>query len=304
MTPDPPVFGPEEEQAPLAPALGPVPMEPVPPPERRGRAGRDLVAAIGVGVALAGLLVLSLFLDALVFVAVVAFATVLAVVELANALATSGIRVPLPPLLVGTLVMPFAAYWRGGGALVTAVAVTALGVITWRMLGAGDRNALSDAAAGVFTTLYVPFLAGFAVLLVRPDDGIARVVTFVLLTVLSDIGGYVTGVLLGRHPMAASISPKKSWEGFVGSAAFSAAGGAAVVTYMTWGGPVEGALIGVAVMLTATLGDLGESMIKRDIGVKDMGNLLPGHGGLMDRLDSLLPAAPVAYVLLNLVAPA
>jgi len=324
VTADPPVPGPvpgpEEDQAPLAPALGPVPMEPVPPPQRRGRAGRDLFAAIGVGVALAGLLVVSLLLHRAAFVGVVSVAAVLAVLELANALATAAIRIPLVPVLAGAIGMPFAAYAGGAEWLVVALAATLLGVFAWGVYrGAAsdrsaddqprtsdpvsDRDPVTDLHAGAFTALYVPFLAAFAVLLVQPDDGIARVVTFVLLTVLSDIGGFVTGVLLGRHPMAASISPKKSWEGFAGSAAFSAAGGAVVVTYLTWGSALEGALIGLAMMLTATLGDLGESMIKRDIGVKDMGSLLPGHGGLMDRLDSLLPAAPVAFLLLSWVAP-
>jgi phosphatidate cytidylyltransferase len=142
------------------------------------------------------------------------------------------------------------------------------------------------------------------VLLLRPDDGANRVVVFVLLTVLSDVGGYAAGVLFGRHPMAPTVSPKKSWEGFGGSALFCAVGGAVAVPALVDGQAWEGAVVGLAVMAVATLGDLGESMIKRDLGIKDMGSLLPGHGGLMDRLDSLLLAAPVTYLLLSRLVPA
>jgi phosphatidate cytidylyltransferase len=152
--------------------------------------------------------------------------------------------------------------------------------------------------------MYLPFLAGFAALLLREDDGADRVVVFILLTVLSDIGGYAVGVLFGRHPMAPSISPKKSWEGAAGSALFSAVGGAIALPALLGGAAWEGAVAGLALMLVATLGDLGESMIKRDLGIKDMGRLLPGHGGMMDRLDSLLLAAPVAYLLLSWFVPA
>jgi len=138
--------------------------------------------------------------------------------------------------------------------------------------------------------------------MLRPDDGADRVVVFIVLVVLSDVGGYAAGVLFGRHPMAPTVSPKKSWEGFAGSAVFAAVGGAIAVPLLVDGTPVEGVAIGLAVMAAATLGDLGESMIKRDLGIKDMGSVLPGHGGLMDRLDSLLATvAPIWLVLYYLV---
>jgi phosphatidate cytidylyltransferase len=129
-------------------------------------------------------------------------------------------------------------------------------------------------------------------------------VVFIVLTVLSDVGGYVAGVLFGKHPMAPTVSPKKSWEGFAGSALFCAVGGAVLLPTLLDGEIWEGVVCGLAVMLAATLGDLGESMIKRDLGIKDMGSLLPGHGGIMDRLDSLLPAAPVTFLLLSWLVPA
>lgn len=277
-------------------------MEPVPPAARSGRAGRNLPAAVGVALALGAVILLSLFLWKVAFVGVVVIAIVLGLWELSNALASSGISIPLVPVFLGAGAMLVAAYAGGSEPLLVALAITVLGVMLWRLLEP-PQGSVGDVTAGVFAALYVPFLAGFAVLLLRQADGADRVTVFILLVVLSDVGGYAAGVLFGRHPMAPSVSPKKSWEGFAGSAVFAAVGGAIVVPALVDGTPLEGVAIGLAVMVAATLGDLGESMIKRDLGIKDMGSVLPGHGGVMDRLDSLLPAAPVAYLLLSWLAP-
>jgi phosphatidate cytidylyltransferase len=145
----------------------------------------------------------------------------------------------------------------------------------------------------------VPFLAGFAALLAQGPDGPRRVLVFIFTVVCSDVGGYAAGVLLGKHPMAPSVSPKKSWEGFGGSLTACALAGAVFFGTLLHASPLLGVVYGLAVVASATLGDLGESMVKRDIGIKDMSELLPGHGGLMDRLDSLLPTAPVAWLLLS-----
>ena len=150
---------------------------------------------------------------------------------------------------------------------------------------------------------YVPLLGSFAVLLARPDDGEWRVLTFVLLVVCSDFGGFVTGVRFGKHPMAPAISPKKSWEGFAGSVLFCVVGGLALALGVLDGQWWEGLVLGAAAVVSATLGDLGESTIKRHLGIKDMSSLLPGHGGVMDRLDSLLVTAPVVWVLLTAMVP-
>jgi len=155
----------------------------------------------------------------------------------------------------------------------------------------------------VFAAVYVPFLAGFALLMTAEARGAQRVLIFFILTTCNDTGGYASGVLFGRHPMAPSISQKKSWEGLAGSLVAAAAAGAITMVTMLHGQAWQGAVTGVAVVVSATLGDLCESMIKRDLGIKDMGNLLPGHGGVMDRLDSLLPTAPVAWLLLKLFVP-
>jgi phosphatidate cytidylyltransferase len=278
--------------------LEPVPMEPVPPPERRGRAGRNLPAAIAVGVTLGALILVSLYLWKPAFVGLACVAIVLGLWELSNALGAARIRMPVVPAVIGAVAILVAAYSGGPEPMLVALVLTVLGLQVWR-LPEGPQGYVRDVTAGVFGVVYVAFLAGFAMLLLRADDGADRVVVFILLTVLSDVGGFAAGVLMGRHPMAPSVSPKKSWEGFAGSALFCAAGGAIALPLLLDGTPAEGVLVGLAVMLTATLGDLGESMIKRDLGIKDMGTLLPGHGGVMDRLDSLLPNAPVAYLLLT-----
>ena len=283
--------------------LEPVPMQAVPPPERRTRAGRNLPAAIGVGLALGAVVLLSLYLWKAAFVAVEAVAIVLAAWELTNAFGSGRIRVPIVPLTVGAVAIIVSAYAGGSEAMIVALALTVFAMMLWRS-PENPKGYVRDVTAATFAALYLPFLAGFAVLLLRPDDGPNRVVVFIVLTVLSDVGGYVAGVLFGKHPMAPRVSPKKSWEGFAGSALFCATGGAVLLPTMLDGEIWQGVVCGLAVMVAATLGDLGESMIKRDLGIKDMGSLLPGHGGIMDRLDSLLPAAPVTFLLLSWLVPA
>jgi phosphatidate cytidylyltransferase len=224
------------------------------------------------------------------------------VVELTRALAAGRFRAPLIPLLIGTLAMEGLAWTRGATGLVVGFLLTVLAVVVWR-LADGPAGYLKDAAAGVLVAVYVPLLGGFAVLLLAPDDGAARVLAFIATVAASDVGGYAAGVFVGKHPMAPSISPKKSWEGFAGSVIACMIVATLILALALdapwWAGLVYGA----AIALSATVGDLGESLIKRDLGIKDMGHLLPGHGGLMDRLDSLLPSAAVAYLLLSLLAP-
>ncbi|MCU1671254.1 MAG: hypothetical protein JWP40_4181 [Blastococcus sp.] len=277
--------------------------EPVPTTEQApGRAGRNLRAAIGVGLGLGALILASLLLWRPAFLAVVTAAAVVGVIELTRALQAGRFRPPLIPLLVGSVAMEILAWTRGSTGLVVGFLVTALAVVLWR-LADGPAGYLRDAAAGVLVALYVPLLAGFAVLLLVPDDGVARVLAFIATVVCSDVGGYAAGVLLGKHPLAPSISPKKSWEGLAGSVLACILVATPVIALALDGPWWAGALYGAAIAVTATLGDLAESLIKRDLGIKDMGHLLPGHGGLMDRLDSLLPSAAVAFLLLSVLAP-
>ncbi|TDW54878.1 phosphatidate cytidylyltransferase [Kribbella pratensis] len=268
------------------------------------RAGRNLPAAIAVGVGLGALILGSLYWQKVLFTVLVLAVVLVAVDEMMKALRTGGAAIPRVPLFVGTTAMLASAYFGGPMALLVALALTVLGTIFWRMPG-GSVGFVRDVSAGVFLIGYVPLLAGFAILLVQPEaDGPARVVTFFVVVVASDVGGYVAGVLFGKHPMAPTISPKKSWEGFTGSALACIGAGIAAVVFLLDGDWWAGAIVGAVAVLTATVGDLGESMIKRDLGIKDMSNLLPGHGGVMDRLDSLLATAPVVWLLLHLLVKA
>jgi phosphatidate cytidylyltransferase len=276
---------------------------PAEPTEKKSRAGRNLPVAIAVGVGLGALILGTLFSYRPSFIFVLIAAILVGVYEVVTAISTVEARPPLVPLLVGAAAMDAAAWFRGPDGLVGALLLTVIGLAIWR-LGDGASGYLRDLASASFIAVYVPFLAGFAALLAHPDDGAARIVIFILSVVCSDTGGYATGVLFGRHPMAPTVSPKKSWEGFVGSALACCACGMLVMHFSFHEDWWKGAVYGLAIVITATLGDLGESMIKRDLGLKDMGRLLPGHGGIMDRLDSLLPCAAVAYLLLALFVPA
>ena len=265
---------------------------------KTSRAGRNLPAAIGSAVVLLVVIALCLVtLDGFPFVFLVTAAIGIGIWELRNALATRDVRLPYEPLLAGAAAMLFAAWYGGAPALSTALAVTALVIMLWR-LRSGVDGFVRDATSGVFTAVYLPFLAGFVVLLLRADDGVWRVITFILVTIASDIGGYAAGVLFGRHPMSPVISPKKSWEGFAGSALSCMAVGWLCVDYLLDGRWWVGVILGAVAVVTATLGDLCESVIKRDLGIKDMSNIIPGHGGIMDRLDSLLATVAPTWLLL------
>ena len=282
----------------------PEPMPDVPPPApapQKKSAGRDLGAAIGVGVGLAVVIIASLFVVKAAFVGVIAVAVVVGLWELTSRLQErKGIKAPLVPLAVGGAAMVVAGYVRGPEGAWVAMALTALAVLVWRMTEPPEGY-LKDVTAGVFAAFYVPFLATFVALMLTADDGAWRVLTFLLLTVVSDTGAYAIGWRFGTHKLAPRISPGKTREGLFGAVSFAMVAGALCMQFLIDDGSWwQGLVLGLAVAASATLGDLGESMIKRDLGIKDMGTLLPGHGGIMDRLDSLLPTAPVVWLLLVL----
>ncbi len=267
-----------------------------------GKAGRNLPAAIGVGVGLGALILVPLFLYPFAFVVVVAGALAVGCWEMTRAVGRAGVHPPLVPLAAGSVLVSGLAWFAGPDALTLGLLVTVLGALVWR-LGDGLAGFRRDALATTLIAVYVPFLGGFAALLAAAEDGALRVLVTMAAVVLSDTGGYAAGANFGRHPMAPTISPKKSWEGLAGSLGAAALGGALLIWLLFDVAPWWGALFGMAVSAAAVLGDLAESMIKRDLGVKDMSNLLPGHGGLMDRLDSVLFALPTAYLLLALFVP-
>lgn len=269
---------------------------------KTSRAGRDLRAALGVGLGLGAVILITLFAYRPSFAVLVALAVGVGSYELTRAFAVSGARPSLAPIAVGGVAMLAAAWSRGSQGLVIALLLTVCGIVVWRIAD-GAVGYARDVGISVLIVLYLPALAAFAVLGVHPHDGAARILAFLVTVVCSDTGGYATGVFLGRHPLAPIVSKGKTWEGFAGSVIFCVASGVLFLTLTFHQAWWKGALFGVAIVVTATVGDLGESMIKRELGVKDMGHLLPGHGGIMDRLDSMLPCAAVAYLLLSHFAP-
>jgi phosphatidate cytidylyltransferase len=290
--------------------------EPAPhaPEAKTSRAGRNLPAAFGMAIILLGVLAASLAFRPEPFVALVCVAVALALHELHGAFKQAGLDIAIAPLMVGGIGMVVAAFVGGSSALLVAFVLTVAAITAWQLIDGARSGALRDVCAGVFACAYVPLLAAFVVLMLDQPRGAWRIAMFILLAVFNDTGGYAAGVLFGKHPMAPSISPKKSWEGFAGSVLFTsliAIFGSRFVLYLPWlpeGGypfwrsaAVFGLGLGVVAALIATIGDLSESLIKRDLGIKDMSTLIPGHGGVMDRVDSILFLAPFAFLAFEII---
>jgi phosphatidate cytidylyltransferase len=267
-----------------------------------GRAGRNLPVALAVGLGLGGLVLVTVYTVKPVFLGVVILAIVMGMYELTRALDGKGVKAPFIPLAAGAIAILVTSYVDGRHAMTAAMLYTIPLLVAWRVVRGSD-GLVADLSASLLALLYVGFLAGFCGLMLAAPDGDRRVTCFVATVVASDVGGYATGVLFGKHLLAPKISPKKSIEGLAGSMIACACAGLILCTsllHTTWW---QGVVFGLAVVASAVLGDLGMSMIKRDLGVKDMGTLLPGHGGVLDRLDSLLPTAPVAWALLAAFVP-
>jgi phosphatidate cytidylyltransferase len=262
--------------------------------------GRNLPVALAVGLGLGGLVILTLLTVPASFLVLVAVLVGVALWELGTVLGTREIRVPLVPVMVGGAAMMALAYARGPRALAAVLALTVIAVLVWRLPG-GPEGYLRDVTAGLFALCYLPLMAGFVALMLAQPDGARRALLFVIVTVASDTGGYFTGILLGRHPMAPSLSPKKSWEGLAGSVLCCLAAGALGMVLLLHAPAWVGLALGAGAVTAATLGDLVESTVKRDLDTKDMSSILPGHGGVLDRLDSLLMVAPVAWLLMTLL---
>ncbi|MEA5366300.1 phosphatidate cytidylyltransferase [Amycolatopsis sp., V23-08] len=279
------------------------PAESAPEVKKGSKAGRNLPAAIGVGLLLGAAIIVSLLTVRFLFIGIIAIAIAVGTFEFAGVLRrVADTRVAMIPVLVGGQAMIWLAWPFGREGALTAFVLTVLACLLWRLPG-GAKGYLRDISASVFAAAYLPLFGAFAAMLVPPSDGVGRVLTFLIGVVASDTGGYIAGVLGGKHPMAPTISPKKTWEGFGGSLVGGVVAGTLTLSLLLDGHVWQGVIFGVAIVLTATLGDLVESLIKRDLGVKDMGTLLPGHGGIMDRLDSLLPSAVVSWLLLSAFVP-
>jgi phosphatidate cytidylyltransferase len=267
-----------------------------------GRAGRNLPVALAVGLAMGGIVLVSLYTFKPIFLGIVVLAIVVGMHEFTRALAVKNIKAPFIPLAAGAITILVTSYVDGRHAMTAAMLYTIPLLIAWRVVR-GTDGIVTDLASSILALLYVGFLAGFCALMLSAHDGDRRVTCFVATVVASDVGGYATGVLFGKHLLAPKVSPKKSIEGLAGSTIMCASIGVILCTSLLHAQWWQGVLFGLAVVTSATLGDLGESMVKRDLGIKDMGTLIPGHGGILDRLDSLLPTAPVAWALLAAFVP-
>jgi phosphatidate cytidylyltransferase len=274
------------------------------------RTGRDLIVAILIGLAIGAVLIASLIFWKPVFVLFALGASMLGIFEFSRALIGSGRKVDLiPQLVIGAVLVLsgfFVNLWLHWVAAFVAVAL----VIVWRLIaqmfakdGRTYGAVLGDVLIAGFIQLYVPFLTGLCLILLRQDGGQWWVLAFIILAVASDTGAYAAGVAFGKHPMAPRISPKKTWEGFAGAALAALIAGVLLALFMLGLPWWTGLVIGAVILGTATAGDLGESMIKRDLGIKDMSSWLPGHGGVLDRLDSILPSVVGALAMFYLFSP-
>lgn len=264
------------------------------------RAGRKLLPSIGVGIIILALVIGSLsFLDRILFVALALAFVYRGIWEMNRALARANINICSSLYLSATIIF-LAAWFEAVPGIAVATALT-IPFTLIAILTRGPKDFVRNAFASIFTLAYIPFLASFLLVMAKEDDGLRRIMTLVALVACNDTFGYVFGVLLGKHKIAPNISPKKSWEGLVGSVIFTAIGGSLMFSIyfnqMWW----VGALVGLGAVVTATSGDFIESAIKRDLDLKDMGALLPGHGGVLDRLDSVLLTSPFIWAILNLI---
>ncbi|MGP4032412.1 phosphatidate cytidylyltransferase [Pseudarthrobacter sp. 1C304] len=282
------------------------------------KAGRNLPAAIAVGLGMLIVVLGGLLFLPLGFVLIVTCFGVFGVWEIFRALEASGTRLPIIPVMTGTVAMPVAAYFGGPESLLFAMMLSSVAVLIWRSLE-GAAGSARSIFAGVFALAWVPFFISFAVLPLHtlvgetpvglwPDGvvppGAWQIATLLMLVVANDTFGYLVGASLGKHPMAPKISPKKSWEGFAGSVAGATAVGVLAAVFLLDKPWWVGVVLAVGMVAAATAGDLAESMVKRELGIKDMSSILPGHGGVMDRLDSIVFASPVAYILYSVFAGA
>lgn len=270
------------------------------------RAGRNLPAAIAVSLLLGGIVIATLVFAPRGWVVILAVAMPVATHEVVRRLREGGYSIPFIPLLVGGQAMIWLTWPFGAAGALGAYGGTVLVCLIWRLLSQGlqsqPHNYLRDVAVTIFLATWIPLFGAFGALLVYPEDGWARVFALMLGVVFSDIGGYTAGVLFGKHRMVPAISPKKSWEGLAGSLVCGTTAAVLAVVFLMHKPWWVGVPLGIMLVITATLGDLVESQFKRDLGIKDMGTLLPGHGGLMDRIDGALPSAVATWIVLSLLA--
>ena len=266
------------------------------------RTGRNLVLATLIGLGLGGLMLVSLIFIKSLFMILAVVVVAFTALELAEALRRAGRSVPRIPVIVSAVAVVPAAFYLGAAGQWLAMMVGIVFITLWRLVMLAipahrvpARILLGDIGGGFLIQVYVVFLASFAVLLVAQPDGEWWTLSFLLLVISADTAAYASGLSFGKHPMVPTMSPKKTWEGFAGAALATIVVGILLALLMLGQPWWFGAIFGVVILIAATFGDLAESLIKRDLGIKDMSSWLPGHGGFLDRLDSILPSAAAAY---------
>ena len=282
---------------------------PVHAPKPKNNPGRDLPTAITTGVVLGAIVIAAVWVGPKAWYPLVAVAVKGAMWEVMTRLREAGYQQPRTLLIIMAQLMLWSSVPYGTTGLVAGFAFTVLVVMFWGMFHQGrnkrPENYLRDTAVSLFVLAWIPLFGTFAAMISLISqggvDGSAYIVAFMLCVVASDVGGFAAGVMFGSHPMAPAISPNKSWEGFAGSIVAGSITGILVVTLLIHGPWWMGVVLGIALVICATMGDLVESQFKRELGIKDMSNLLPGHGGIMDRLDGMLPAAAATYILLTTI---
>lgn len=272
------------------------------------KGGRNIPAAIGVGVLLLGALAVGLLWAPWFFIFLAAAALALGVIEVHQALLRKGFQAQVACIVVGTVVSVLGGYVTArmdvglppAAFAVICVAGTFLACLIALLFRRNPEGFIRDVAASALIITYIPLMGIFVPLLMAAPHGNRRFVVVIFCIVAADTGAYVVGSLCGRHKMAPTISPSKTWEGFAGSMVAAGLVGAVAAVWGLGAPWWLGLLLGLCISPAATLGDLVESQIKRDVGIKDMSNFLPGHGGVMDRLDSMLVAVPVGWLVLHL----
>ena len=268
------------------------------------RAGRNLVLATLIGLGLGLAMLFSLIVVKELFVLFGAAVIAFTVFELVHAFRRAGRAIDVWPALIGGVGIVVSGYFFDPASRWAVLVGVIVFIVVWRLVAQMAHptprsilDVVRDLSAAVFVQVYVSFLGSFAIVLVRQPEGQWWTLAFLIIVIAVDVGAYASGLNFGKHPMAPLISPKKTWEGLAGAAVAAVIAGILLAIFMLNSPWWVGLILGLALLGTATMGDLTESLIKRDLGIKDMSSWLPGHGGFLDRLDSILPSAPIAFAL-------
>ena len=263
-------------------------------------AGRRLLPSILVSLVMLAIIFGSLKIDPAIFAFCVWLLVLVAMYELIRAYRSGNIEISLIPLFAATTGILGATWFKNIDGLSVSLAIAIPNVVVY-LLFVTPKDYVRRSSVAVFSIFYLPFLAGFVLLLAHSHDPIKKIATLVVLVSFNDTFAYFSGVLFGKHPLVPHISPKKTWEGLAGAIIATTIGATFLFIYVLKDHWWLGAIVGVLGVITATCGDLIESAVKRDLQIKDMGTILPGHGGILDRIDSLLFTAPAVWFIFELI---